>query len=207
MFNMFKCFNIPRKNSGKMEYIVAGLGNPGSKYTNTRHNVGFMALDYIAREEGINFSLSRFDSKAAIVNISAKKVLLLKPQTYMNCSGQAVDQALSFYKLTPDNLVVIYDDTTLDVSKIRIRSKGSAGGHNGIQNIIDFVDSEVFTRIKIGVGAKPNKNWDLKDWVLSRFSSEDISKIDESIAMAYLALKLIISGETSQAMNKFNCKN
>ncbi len=189
---------------GAVEFIVVGLGNPGSRYTDTRHNTGFMALDKIAENRGVKIDKIRFKSLVGEGMLEGKRVLLMKPSTFMNLSGQAVQAALSYYKLQSENLVVIYDDISLAPGRLRIRLKGSDGGHNGIKNIIYLLGSDSFPRIKIGVGDRTHPDFDMKDWVLSRFSSEEKKQVDEAVIRADSALSLILSGHVTDAMNKFN---
>ena len=155
--------------SGSVEYIVVGLGNAGTKYEGTRHNAGFIALDHLSQQLGVKIDRIKFKSLVTTCTISDKKVLLMKPSTYMNNSGLAVTEAMNFYKIPPENVIVIFDDISLETGKMRIRRKGSDGGHNGIKNIIYLSGSDQFPRIKLGVGHKPEK-WDLADWVLSHFT-------------------------------------
>lgn len=187
-------------------YIVVGLGNPSKEYENTRHNIGFDALDYLINEYDIPYSGTKHRAMYGSGVIDATKVVLAKPLTYMNLSGEAVRSLVDFYKIDPENeLIVIYDDVSLEPGKIRIRKKGSAGGHNGIKSIIQHLDTKEFMRIRIGVGEKP-KNWDLADYVLGRFSKEERKKVDEAIDNSDRALKLILNGEVDAAMNAFNEK-
>lgn len=187
-----------------IDYIVVGLGNPGKEYEKTRHNIGFMALDYVAQKNSIEFNYRKFNSIVGTGELEGKKILLIKPQTYMNLSGQAVAEAARFYKISPEKIILIFDDVSLPCGKIRIRNKGSHGGHNGVRNIIDMCGSDKFPRIKIGVGSKPNEHWDLADWVLSKFTDEDMSLLKNSMENTYASLKYIVSGNTESAMNKFN---
>ena len=165
--------------TGPVEYIVAGLGNPGSKYENTRHNAGFLAIDRLAEKAGVSIDRLKFKGLTAQAEVGGKRVLLLKPSTFMNLSGQSVQEALSFYKLPPNRCIVLFDDISLDVGRVRIRRKGSHGGHNGIRSIVDYLQSENFPRVKIGVGERPNPNYDLADWVLSVFTEEEMKGIRE----------------------------
>lgn len=158
--------------TGAVEYIVCGLGNPGTQYENTRHNAGFMAIDTIAKNLNAEVKKLNFKSLTGDVMLGGVRCLLMKPTTFMNNSGEAVREALSFYKLPPEKLIVIYDDISMDVGRIRIRRKGSDGGHNGIKSIILCTNSVKFPRIKIGVGAKPHPDYNLADWVLSPFLKE-----------------------------------
>ena len=151
---------------GKVEYIIAGLGNPGLQYVGTRHNVGFMTIDRFAEKNDVKINKMQFKGDCADIMIDEKRCLLLKPATYMNNSGESIEAAASFYKVQPENIIVLYDDISLPPGKMRIRRKGSAGGHNGIKSIIALTSSEEFPRIKIGVGEKPSKDYNLADWVL-----------------------------------------
>lgn len=189
---------------GSVEYLIVGLGNPDRKYENTRHNCGWLAIDYIAEKLGIKVNKIKYKSFVGEAAIGGKKALLMKPTTYMNNSGQAVVEAMNFYKIPPENVVVIFDDVSLDVGKMRIRQKGSDGGQKGMRSIIYLSGSDAFPRIKIGIGAKPNPDWDLADWVLSRFSDDERKTLDKIFENAYEAVGLIIDGKTDRAMNRFN---
>ena len=189
---------------GSVEYLIVGLGNPDRKYENTRHNCGWLAIDYIAEKLGIKVNKIKYKSFVGEAAIGGKKALLMKPTTYMNNSGQAVIEAMNFYKIPPENVIVIFDDVSLDVGKMRIRQKGSDGGQKGMRSIIYLSGSDAFPRIKIGIGAKPNPDWDLADWVLSRFSDDERKTLDKMFENAYEAVGLIIDGKTDRAMNRFN---
>ena len=189
---------------GSVEYLIVGLGNPDRKYENTRHNCGWLAIDYIAEKLGIKVNKIKYKSFVGEAAIGGKKALLMKPTTYMNNSGQAIVEAMNFYKIPPENVVVIFDDVSLDVGKMRIRQKGSDGGQKGMRSIIYLSGSDAFPRIKIGIGAKPNPDWDLADWVLSRFSDDERKTLDKMFENAYEAVGLIIDGKTDRAMNRFN---
>lgn len=206
--SIFDVFDRISKNSsaerGKIEYIIAGLGNPGLEYENTRHNAGFMVLDELARQLSENIDRLRFKGKTADVNVGGTRCLLLKPTTYMNNSGEAVVQALEFYKLDVTRLIVVCDDISLEPGKLRIRRKGSHGGHNGLRSICELTGSDDFQRIKIGVGKKPHPDYDLAKWVLGKFGKEDAEKMKESAENACECIKLMVKGQTDQAMNKFN---
>lgn len=184
-------------------YIVVGLGNPGSEYENTRHNAGFMALDALAEKYKIKVDRLKFKSLCGRGTIEGKRVLLMKPSTYMNLSGQAVTEAMAFYKTSPENTLILFDDISLDTGRLRIRRKGSDGGHNGMKNIIYLSGSDQFPRVRLGVGAKPAQ-WNLADWVLSHFSKEEIQNMEQSCAAAVEAVPLILTGNIDKAMNKFN---
>ena len=194
-----------RKNfGGSVEYIIVGLGNPDKKYENTRHNTGWLALDYIAEKQNCRVNRIKFKSFVGECNMGGSKVLLMKPTTYMNNSGQAVVEAMNFYKLPPENVIVIFDDISLDVGKMRIRAKGSDGGQKGMRSIIYLSGKDTFPRIKIGIGAKPNPNWDLADWVLSKFTDSDKKLREEKFENAANAAELIIKGDIARAMNVYN---
>ena len=191
-------------SSGGMDYIVVGLGNPGREYENTRHNCGFDAIDKIADKYGCDMKKLRFKSLTGECRIAGAKCLLMKPSTFMNLSGQAVVQAMNFYKVEPEQVIVIFDDISLDVGKMRIRQKGSDGGHNGMKNIIYLCGSDKFPRVKLGVGKKPHPEYDLKDWVLGKFSQSDRKLIEEVLDNAVEAVELMVADRTSDAMQKFN---
>ena len=189
---------------GKIEYIVVGLGNPGIAYENTRHNAGFIAVERLEEKLGFKTDLHKFKAVVGETVIAGKRCLVMKPETFMNLSGEAVSAAASFYKIEPENIIVMFDDISLEPGKLRIRRKGSAGGHNGIKSIIEFLDSEDFPRIKLGVGAKPHKDYNLADWVLSHFSDDEMKLMYSSADNACKALEYIVSGQTDKAMNEFN---
>lgn len=191
-------------NSSGYDFIIAGLGNPGAKYEMTRHNAGFLAMDLLAIQENISIKKLKFHSLVGDLKVDDKKCLLIKPQTFMNNSGEAIGEAARFYKIPPENIIIISDDISLDVGKIRIRRKGSAGGHNGLKSIISHLGSENFSRIKIGVGKKPSAEYDLVDWVLGRFPKELEKDLKASLESAVKAIPLIVNGETDKAMNLFN---
>lgn len=190
--------------TGSVEYIICGLGNPGTQYENTRHNTGFMAVDTIAEKYKADVKKLKFKSLTADVMIGGVRCLLMKPTTFMNNSGEAVREALNFYKLSPERLIVIYDDISMDVGRTRIRKKGSDGGHNGIKSIILCTNTDTFPRIKIGVGAKPHPDYNLADWVLSPFLKEQAEALEASLTNAALAAELMVQGKTDEAMNKYN---
>lgn len=188
-------------------YIIVGLGNPSKQYENTRHNIGFDAIDYIAKEYQIEMIENKHKAIAGKGIINGQKVLLLKPLTFMNLSGESVIDAIHFYKEDPStNLIVLFDDISLVPGKIRIRTKGSAGGHNGIKNIIAHTGTQEFMRVKIGVGEKP-KGWDLADYVLGHFSKEERELVDAAICDTKEAVELMITDQVMQAMNLYNGKN
>ena len=187
-----------------IDFIIVGLGNPGKEYEKTRHNVGFLALDFLAKHFNCDFNLKKFNSKVGSCQISGKKILFLKPQTYMNLSGEAVVSAMKFYKIPPEKVLLIFDDISFEVGKIRIKKKGSHGGQNGVKNIIALSGSDMFPRVKIGIGNKPNPGWDLADWVLSKFSSSDLKTLEESFEKVVSIAELIVSGQIENAMSTYN---
>ena len=197
-------FKKKETTSNSIEYLVVGLGNPGRQYENTRHNAGFIALDYISDELGVRVNKVKFKSTIGEAKISGKRCLLMKPSTFMNLSGQAVTEAMRFYKIPPQKVIVVSDDISLDVGVIRIRRKGSDGGQKGLQNIIYLSGSDEFPRVKIGIGKKPHPDYDLKDWVLSRFTDKDIKAISERLPDVKGAVELIIADDIDQAMNLYN---
>lgn len=204
MFDIFKKLTVNRKN-GSIEHLVVGLGNPGSKYEHTRHNAGFIALDYIANQLDVNFNKSKFDALFSEAVIDGKRVLLIKPQTFMNLSGESVVQFMSFYKIPSENVIILFDDISLAPGNLRVKRSGSHGGHNGMRNIIQLAKTDNFPRIKIGIGAKPT-DWDLADWVTSKFSDEDLKLLNKAAENSYAALKLMLNGEIEKAMNLANRK-
>lgn len=190
--------------AGPVEYLIVGLGNPGEKYDGTRHNAGFMALDYIAEKAGAKLDRIRFKGLCGAAVVGGKKVLLLKPSTYMNLSGQSVTEAMRFYKLPPERVIVLYDDISFPPGRLRIRMRGSDGGQNGMKNIIYLAGADSFPRIRLGTGDRPDPRWDLADWVLSRFSEEDGKKFCEAVEHAYNAVTLMVQGKAAEAMNLYN---
>ena len=190
--------------TGPVEYIVVGLGNPDRKYENTRHNAGFIMIDFIADKIGVKINRVKFKSLVGEGNIGGSKVLLMKPSTYMNNSGEAVIEAMKFYKIPPENVIVLLDDINLDVGKMRIRSKGSDGGQKGMRSIIYLSGKDNFPRVKIGIGKKPNPEYDLASWVLSKFTKDELAILGKIAENSYEAVELIIQGKTDRAMNLFN---
>ncbi len=188
----------------KYDLLIVGLGNPGIPYQNTRHNVGFMAVDYLAEKQNIKIDRKKFNALYEECVIKNKRCLIIKPQTFMNLSGESVVKFMNFYKILPQKTLVIFDDISLDVGKIRIRRKGTDGGHNGIKNIMELSKSNEFPRIKIGVGKKPNPEYDLKDWVLGIFSKEDREKINESLERVYKSVETLLEYDIDKAMCLYN---
>ncbi|MBR4072579.1 MAG: aminoacyl-tRNA hydrolase [Clostridia bacterium] len=186
------------------DYLVVGLGNPGLQYENTRHNAGFMAIDRIAEKNGGEFNKHKFDSVFGECKIGSKRILILKPQTYMNLSGKAVVAAAAFYKIPADSIIVLFDDISLPVGKLRMRRKGSHGGHNGIKDIIELMGTDDLMRVKIGVGEKPSPDSDLKDWVLGKIPKEQKEEFEKALDKAALAVEEIVKRGIDSAMNKYN---
>ena len=191
-------------NSKTYSYIVAGLGNPGKEYTFTRHNAGFLALDYIMEKQGIKSGKAKFNAALFDGEIAGERVLFMKPQTYMNLSGTSIGEAARFYKIPPERVIVIFDDISLEPGKIRLRRKGSHGGHNGIKSITEHLSSSDFPRIKIGVGGAVHDGYDLKDWVLSRFSKEDEKLLFDAFGRVNDALEVMIKDGIDKAMCHYN---
>jgi PTH1 family peptidyl-tRNA hydrolase len=195
---------IFKKPGGSVSWLAVFLGNPGDKYADTRHNAGFFAADEISSASGVKINRLRFKALTAGCDIAGHKVLLMKPQTFMNLSGEAVRQAAHFYKIPPERVLVVADDAALPVGKLRIRKKGSAGGHNGLKSIIACLGTEEFPRIKIGVGGPPHPEYDMADWVLGGFTPAEKKLIKCASENAAAAIQLIIAGETDKAMSRFN---
>lgn len=189
---------------GAPEFLVVGLGNPDKKYAFTRHNSGFLCVDMLAEKHGFTVKKLKFKSLLGDAEIGGHRCLVMKPQTYMNLSGEAVRDAAQFYKIPPERIVVLFDDISLDVGKIRIRRKGTDGGHNGIKNIIYHLNSDMFPRIKIGVGKKPHPDYDLADWVLSEFKKDEEAPLETALEHACAALELLLDGKIDEAMNQYN---
>lgn len=190
--------------SGGIEFLIVGLGNPGGKYEITRHNAGFLCADLFAESMNTEIKRLKYHALTAEVNIDGHRCLLMKPQTFMNNSGEAVAEAAKFYKIPLEKIIVVFDDISLPIGKLRVRRKGSAGGHNGIKSLIAHLGSENFPRVKIGVGAKPHPDYDLGDWVLTSFKKEDFPALKEAMVNACEAVKLIVNGNTDKAMNLYN---
>lgn len=193
-----------KKDSGGVSWLLVCLGNPGDKYENTRHNVGFMVADEVADRQGKPIQRLRFKALTNILTISGEKVLVMKPVTYMNLSGEAARQGADFYKIPPERVLVVSDDTALPVGKLRIRIKGSAGGHNGLKSIIQHLGTDQFPRLRVGVGEKPHPDYDMADWVLGRFVGEDKKEIDAAVKRAADAIECILAEGIDKGMGKFN---
>ncbi|MBQ7390322.1 MAG: aminoacyl-tRNA hydrolase [Clostridia bacterium] len=206
MSNIFDLFKkIEKKaDSTPVSFIIAGLGNPGAQYEKTRHNVGFVAIDYIADKLGVRIDRAKFHSLTAEAKIGEVRVLLMKPQTFMNNSGVAIGEAASFYKIPPERVLVLHDEVSFDPGMLRIRRKGSAGGHNGLKSIIAHLSSEDFPRVKIGVGKKPTPEYDLADWVLGKLPKADSELIDSKRESILDAARLIAEGKIDDAMQRYS---
>lgn len=197
-------FGKKKMATGNVDYIIVGLGNPGGEYEATRHNAGFVVIDMLAEECSCAVTKLKFKSLYGTAQIGDKKCILMKPQTYMNNSGEAVRDAAAFYKIPAERIIVVSDDISLDVGKLRIKRKGSDGGHNGLKSIIYQLQSDNFSRIKMGVGKKPHPEYDLAAWVLSRFKNDEAEPLKSAAKNACDAIKLIVGEKIDMAMNKFN---
>ena len=193
-----------KKDAGGVSWLLVCLGNPGDKYENTRHNVGFMVADEVAERQNKPIQRLKFKALTNVLTIDREKVLVMKPVTYMNLSGEAVRQAVDFYKIPPDHVLVVSDDTALPLGRLRIRKKGSAGGHNGLKNIIQHLGTDQFPRLRVGVGEKPHPDYDMADWVLSKFTGEDKKAIDEAVKRAADAVECILAEGIDRGMGRFN---
>ena len=207
IFDLFKqIYTQNTASASPVEYIIVGLGNPGLQYAVTRHNAGFMLIDALAEKYSVKIDRAKYKALVAEATIGGKRALLMKPQTFMNLSGEAVAEASRFYKLDPSRIVVISDDISLDVGKLRVRRKGSAGGHNGLKSINECIGSEEYTRVKVGVGKKPHPDYDLAAWVLSNFSSDEQKALSELSATVCAGIEKIVLGDIDSAMQICNTK-
>lgn len=206
MANIFDLFKKIEKSSDSspITHIIAGLGNVGPEYVKTRHNIGFMAIDYIADKLGIRIDRLKFNAYVGEGTLGGKRILFMKPTTLMNRSGIAIGEAAAFYKIPPENVLVLCDEISFEPGLFRIRRKGSAGGHNGLKSIIASLGSENFPRIKIGVGQKPSPEYDLAAWVLGKFSESALSDVSKRFDDIYFSAELIVSDKCEEAMNKFS---
>ena len=204
IFDLFKKIETSSSAKAPLTHIVAGLGNIGQEYDKTRHNAGFMAIDEFAKKHGAKIDRAKFHALVTEADIAGKRVLLMKPTTFMNNSGVAIAEAASFYKIPADRVIVLHDEISFDPGVIRIRRKGSAGGHNGLKSIIAHLGSDEFPRIKIGVGKKPSPDYDLVDFVLGRFSQADLETLANKSADISAAIELMLDGKTEEAMNKYS---
>ena len=190
--------------SGGVEWLLVGLGNPGTKYESTRHNMGWLALDSLMEKEKFTLNKLRFKAWTGMLDYKGHKILVMKPQTYMNLSGESVGEAARFYKVPADHVLVISDDVSLPVGKLRIRKSGSAGGHNGLKDIIAKLGTDAFPRIRIGVGAPPHPDYDMADWVLASFKNQDAEDMLAAAERAAQAAQCYITQGADRAMNRFN---
>ncbi|MCL2020321.1 MAG: aminoacyl-tRNA hydrolase [Oscillospiraceae bacterium] len=191
---------------GSPEFIICGLGNPGTRYENTRHNCGYMVLDTLARDFDFKLKKLKFKSLTSLETIDGVKCFLMKPTTYMNLSGEALTAAMEFYKIKPENTIVIFDDFAIPFGSLKIRKSGSDGGHNGMKNIILQANSDEFPRIKVGIGSPPHSEYSVKEWVLSPFKKDEGVTLETSLEKAAAAVRMMIKGETDKAMNEYNRK-
>ena len=206
IFELFKKISGESRSAEPVSFVIAGLGNSGNQYIHTRHNTGFLAIDYICKKYGAKVNRSAHKGLIGDVVIAGKRVLLVKPQTFMNLSGECVRAVLDYYKLTNEDLIVIYDDVSLDVGRLRVRRDGSAGGHNGIKSMIEQLGTNVFPRVKVGVGQKPHPDYDLASWVLSEFSEKELETLDPVFETATLGIEKILNGNVDDAMQICNKK-
>ena len=193
-----------RRQSPGVEWLIVGLGTPGEQYENTRHNVGWRALDEAAEMAGVPVQKLKYRALTNTCTLGGAKVLLMTPVTFMNLSGESVGQAARFYKVPPERVLVFSDDVSLPVGKLRIRKSGSAGGHNGLKNIIQHLGTDQFPRLRVGVGDKPHPDYDMADWVLSKLQGQDKKVMDEAVARAADAAECILAQGIDRAMNQFN---
>ncbi len=196
-------FGKERKTGG-VDWLVVGLGNPGAEYENSRHNVGFLVVDALADRLDVPVQRLKFRALTNTVTLAGAKVLLMKPVTYMNLSGESVGEAAKFYKVPPERVLVISDEVALDPGRLRVRKSGSTGGHNGLKNIIAHLGTDQFPRIRVGVGQKPHPDYDMADWVLGKFQGEDKKAVDEAVKKAAQAVECLIQDGPDKAMNRFN---
>jgi len=204
IFDLFKKIETKSEPSAPVSAIVVGLGNIGKQYERTRHNAGFLAIDYIAKKWGTSIDRVKFHSTVGEATVGGERVLLMKPSTLMNNSGVAIGEAAAFYKIPPERVIVLHDEISFEPGIIRIRRKGSAGGHNGLKSIIAHLSSEDFPRIKIGVGKKPTPEYDLVDWVLGKFPEAALSALEERYADVCAAVEMMLGGKIDEAMNKYS---
>ena len=192
------------KSAGGVSWLLVCLGNPGKQYENTRHNIGFLTADEIERRSGVKINKLRYRALTGEVKLGGERVLVMKPQTYMNLSGEAVKLAGAFYKIPPERVIVISDDVSLPLGKLRIRANGSAGGHNGLKNIIQHLGTDAFPRIKVGVGAPAHPEHEMVDWVIGNFTPAEKKVVSEAVGKAADAVECLIEKGVSEAQNKFN---
>lgn len=204
IFDAFRKLDEKKTTCGAVEYLIAGLGNPGKQYENTRHNAGFLAIDHLAETLGVKINRSKHQALVAEATFDGHRVLLMKPQTYMNSSGTAIAEAAKFYKIPAERVLVFCDDITQVPGKIRIRRSGSAGGHNGLKSIIAWLGTENFPRVRIGVGEKPTPEYDLANWVTGKIPEPDFKAISARFDDVADAARLILAGDLETAMSRHN---
>ena len=204
IFDLFKKIEKNEQTKTPVTHMIVGLGNPGDKYRTTRHNAGFLALEYISKKWNCSITTSKFDSLVGEAVVGGNRTLLVLPQTFMNLSGSAIAKAAKFYKIPVENITIVFDDTSFEPGTFKIKKKGSAGGHNGIKSIIEHLGTEEFKRIKLGVGKKPHPEMVLSDWVLSHFTEDEMKALKGKFDDVEKALILMNKGEVDKAMNDFN---
>jgi len=203
IFDLFKKIE-KQEDTTPITHIIVGLGNPGEKYMYTRHNAGFLAIDYLLSKYSVSCDKLKFKALTGEIKLSGVRALLMKPQTFMNASGQAIQEACAFYKIPPENVIVISDDASFDIGRLRVRKSGSAGGHNGLKSIIECLSSDKFPRIKLGVGQKPNPDYDIADWVLARIPKESEKTFCTLLEHIPQILELMLKGNIEKAMSDYN---
>ena len=206
IFDLFKKIE-KKEDTTPLTHISVGLGNPGEKYMYTRHNAGFLAIDYLLSKYSVSCDKLKFKALTGEIKLGGVRALLMKPQTFMNASGQAIQEACAFYKIPPENVIVLSDDASFDIGKLRVRKSGSAGGHNGLKSIIECLSSDKFPRIKLGVGQKPNPEYDIADWVLARIPKESEKTFCKLLEYVPSILELMLNGNIEKAMCDFNGLN
>ncbi len=204
IFDLFRKIASPQTEHAPITHMVVGLGNPGKEYLQTRHNIGFIALDFLANKLGATINRSKFSALYGEVTLGAHRLLFLKPQTYMNKSGTAVRQAMDFYHISPENVLVLSDDISFDVGVLRIRRSGSSGGQKGLQDIINTLGTDLFPRVKFGVGKKPHQDMELADWVISRFTTDEMTALNTRLMDLENMLTYWLGGKLDDAMNQYN---
>lgn len=204
IFDIFDRLQKEREALPPVTFLLVGLGNPGQKYERTRHNAGFIAADHIAAKCDVKVDRSKYHALISEINLGGARGIIMKPETFMNKSGVAVAEAARFYNIPPERIIVLHDEISFDPGIFRIRRKGSAGGHNGLKSIIEHVGSQDFPRLKLGVGQKPNPEYDLADWVLGKFPEDDLAKLRSRLDDVYSAVELIIKGDIDTAMNRYS---
>ena len=203
IFDLFKKIE-KQEDSTPITHIIVGLGNPGEKYMYTRHNAGFLAIDYLLSKYSVSCDKLKFKALTGEIKLGGVRALLMKPQTFMNASGQAIEEACAFYKIPPENVIVLFDDASFDVGKLRVRKNGSAGGHNGIKSVIECLGSDKFPRVKLGVGQKPNPDYNIADWVLARIPKENEKTFCTLLEYIPQILELMLNGNIEKEMCDYN---